>query len=50
MVTFDPAGGGVALTWAITGGTGAYRTARGEVTSVEASDSQSSTMTFRIQR
>ena len=50
LVTFDPNGGGPVVTWAITGGTGAYRLARGEVSSVESADGSSSTMDFRITR
>jgi hypothetical protein len=51
LVTFDPAGDGSReFTWAITGGTGAYRLARGEVSIVEAADGQGSTMDFRITR
>jgi hypothetical protein len=50
LVTFDPAGGDVAPTWAITGGTGAYRMARGDVSSVESNGGESSTLEFRITR
>jgi hypothetical protein len=50
LVTFDPAVGGTAFTWAITGGTGAYSTARGEVDVVESNGGVNSDLTFRITR
>ena len=50
LVTFDPVTGGTQFTWAITGGTGAYRTARGEVNIVETNAGANSTLDFRITR
>ena len=52
LISFDPAvgGGSAQFTWAITGGTGAYRTARGEVNVVETNAGANSTLEFRIAR
>jgi hypothetical protein len=50
LVTFDPAVGGTEFTWAITGGTGAYSAARGEVDVVESNGGVNSDLHFRIIR
>jgi hypothetical protein len=50
LVTFDPAVGGTEFTWAITGGTGAYSTARGEVDIAESNGGVNSDLHFRITR
>jgi hypothetical protein len=50
LVTFDPAVGGTAFTWAVTGGTGAYNTAHGEVSAVESNGGANATFDFRITR
>ena len=50
MLTFDVAVGGTEFTWAITGGTGAYRMARGEVIVVESNGGQNAAYEFRITR
>jgi hypothetical protein len=42
--------GATEFTWAITGGTGAYRSARGEVNVVETNDGQNGAFEFRITR
>ena len=42
--------GATEFTWAITGGSGAYRSARGEVNVVETNNGQNGAFTFRITR
>ena len=46
----NPAVGGTEFTWAITGGTGAYSAARGEVAVVESNGGVNSDLQFRITR
>ena len=50
LLTFDPAVGGTEFTWAITGGTGAYSSAHGEVRVVESNGGVNATFDFRITR
>jgi|tagenome__1003787_1003787.scaffolds.fasta_scaffold20922931_3 hypothetical protein len=50
LATFDPAVGGTEFTWAITGGTAAYSSARGEVDVAESNGGANSDLQFRFSR